>query len=156
MGEKKDGNKAWREYLKHLLRNNDKALLKALDIIYKNELEATSCHGQSGWRPGAKGFNLHDRDTLMSIAESYYRCHRISEDRLLILRARLPKYWKQLKVAADEKQKLKERLQEAKHDQGSWTYNHDMKDIQMCMGEGMGCEYGICDECPALIKGRRD
>lgn len=151
MGEAKEGNEVWREYLKHLLRENDKALVKALVIIARNEMTATQAYGKSGWRPGAKGFNRYDRDTLMNTYESFCRCHRLSENQMNVLRAALPKYWKQLKEAAVQKQLLKERLRVPSEDEGSWQYNHKAKELQLCLGSGTGCEYGICDECPALI-----
>lgn len=87
----------WKEYLQHLLRTNDKALLRAIVLIagYQTPEEialgATIDHNNVG-------FGAVDAEMMTELAFRIEHGEKLTERELAISRNKMPKYWRQLMV----------------------------------------------------------
>lgn len=144
-------NKQWEQYLKHLVRTNDTALLRAVVVVYDNQTDEEKregiCIGDNN-----VGFSKYDVKQLSEIAEKIKHKIPLSKPEVVLARSKMPKYWKQLMVASkrrmEEKAKLVEEIQmELNMDQPTASSPYQCA-LAKCSEESVACDYGICDECP--------
>lgn len=155
--EKFTNQKQWEAYLKALIKKNEGALLKAILIIYDNQTEAEKRAGESVENNGV-GFNQFDAITMSEIAQKLKAGQRISPKEIAIARIVMPKYWKQLmrvcKANMEEVKEIDELYKQAMQSIATKEEIESMFDEEMrqCSEEGKACSYGICDECPLIVK----
>ena len=154
--------KQWEAYLKDLLNTNDKALLKAIVLIYDGQTheEKDKCEGIDD---NCIGFSKNDTKELGDIARKIKANKELTEKELAKSRNKMQKYWKQLMIISkkqaeakklQEQNKLenklaKEELAVQKEDKEKLErFRQDTEILRKCSEEGITCEYGICDECP--------
>lgn len=83
------------EDIKELLKHNDKALIKAILVIYSYQTETEKAWGETKFDNGM-GFNGLDANILSSFAEQYNKRHFLTDKQLFIARKKMPKYAGQL------------------------------------------------------------
>lgn len=146
--------KQWESYLKNLLRTNDKALFAATLKIYELQTEEEKNKAKSIEENGV-GFAKIDAEELTTIAIKIKHKIPISQHEYCVLKAKMPKYWKQLmriskKKMEEEKHRedvLKEIEIEKEKEERKRIFREDLEAIQKCQEDGIPCGYGICDEC---------
>lgn len=149
--------KQWEEYLKDLLKSNNKALVKALILIYQNQtIDEQEC--KESIEENGIGFNKIDAESLTAYAQKVLKGEKLHQRQLVYLKRTLPKYWRQLMVISKknmQKQKLKDKEQEEieKEIQEQITLEEITKKknneiYYLCTQCGQACFYGICHECP--------
>lgn len=144
---KKLNKKQWEIELKVLLRTNNKALLKSVVCIYDSQTDEEKMLKESKEENGI-GFTKEDAKCLSDIARKIKRGENIEYKYIILLRKRMPKYWKQLmnislsKFENEEKEK-----EEIKKQQKTEQFRLNQIQIDKCLNEGIPCEYGICSEC---------
>lgn len=100
--------KQWETYLKKMLQTNNKFLFRAIIVVYNNQTDAEKYAGQSiDWNN--KGFSRVDCVEMSRIARTLIAEKKISEKDFWYAWCRMPKYWKQLMVAAKERMARKPR-----------------------------------------------
>lgn len=154
--------KQWEAYLKDLLKTNDKALLRAIVLIYDNQTPEEKDKGES-IEDNCVGFSKIDAKEMGDIARKIKANKTLTKGELAKSRNKMQKYWKQLmifsKKRAEAKKLQKQRELEAKRAEEELTthkedieklerFRQDMEILRKCSEEGISCEYGICDECP--------
>ena len=154
--------KQWEAYLKDLLKTNDKALLKAIVLIYDSQTheEKDKCESIDD---NCIGFSKNDTKEMGDIARKIKANKELTEKELAKSRNKMQKYWKQLMIISkkqaeakklQEQNKLenklaKEELAVQKEDKEKLErFRQDTEILRKCSEEGIPCEYGICDECP--------
>lgn len=93
--------KQWEEYLKSLLQRNDKALTRALTLIYQNQTFEEQNTGILKEKNG-RGFTRIDSEFLTSLAIKVKHSQELSPREWAILRNKMPKYWRQLMIISKE------------------------------------------------------
>lgn len=143
--------KQWEVYLKDLLKRNNKALFKAIILIYDQQTEEekrtnTSVEGNK------IGFSKIDAKELSRIARKLKREEPLTEGELAKSRNKMPKYWKQLMVIGKRNmQKQKVREEQEKYEQLHLDHFISLKSEQeKCFENGTACSYGICSECKQI------
>ena len=126
--------KQWEFYLKNLIKTNDRALAKAIVLIYDLQTDEEKNTGKS-IEDNKIGFSKIDAYELGNIAKKIKRGQSLMEAEIAKSRNKMQKYWKQLMQISKEKMKIKA-LQNEMVQQVPRSYN------DMCP-----CSYGICDEC---------
>lgn len=154
--------KQWEAYLKDLLKTNDKALLRAIVLIYDNQTDEEKYKGESV-EDNNVGFTKWDAKEMGDIARKLKRGEPLTTGELAKSRNKMQKYWKQLmhiskrqqeqkaKTEAEAlEQKLAEeaRLAEIEDRVGREQFEQHNEMLRRCAEEGIACSYGICDECP--------
>lgn len=91
--------KQWKEYLKNLVKTNDKALTKSIMVIYGNQTREEQSAGTS-FEENAIGFSRNDCKLMSRYAEMIKSGCELSSGQLSISRIIMPKYWKQLMVVS--------------------------------------------------------
>ena len=145
--------KQWEAYLKDLLKTNDKALLRAIVLVYDNESIEDNCIG----------FSKIDAKEMGDIARKIKANKALTKGELAKSRNKMQKYWKQLMIIS-KKQAEAKKLQEQKELEAKLAeeelaaqkedaeklerFRQDIETLRKCSEEGISCEYGICDECP--------
>ena len=143
--------KQWKAYLKDLLKTNDKALLRAIVLIYDNQTPEEKDKGES-IEDNCIGFSKIDAKEMGDIARKIKANKALTKGELAKSRNKMQKYWKQLmiiskkqaeaKIAAEELATQKENAEKLER------FRQDIETLRKCSEEGISCEYGICDECP--------
>lgn len=100
----------WREYLTNLLKTNDRALLKAITVIYDFQTEEEKLKG-AAIDENDRGFGKVDARDLGHIAEKIRANIPLTEGELARARNKMPKYWQQL-MAVSKAQTSRQRLSE--------------------------------------------
>lgn len=104
--------KQWREYLTNLLKTNDRALLKAITIVYDFQTEEEKLKG-AAIDENDRGFGKVDARDLGKMAEKIRANIPLTEGELARARNKMPKYWQQLmrvSKAQTSRQKLSEQV----------------------------------------------
>ena len=156
--------KQWEAYLKDLLKTNDKALLRAIVLIYDNQTPEEKDKGES-IENNCIGFSKIDAKEMGDIARKIKAGKALTKGELAKSRNKMQKYWKQLmiisKKQAEAKKLQKQRELEVKMAEEELLaqkedvdveklerFRQDIEILRKCSEEGIPCEYGICDECP--------
>lgn len=147
-------NKQWERYIKDLLKNDDKALLRAIVIIYDNQTEEEK-RKRLSISENKIGFSKIDVEVMSKIANKIKDGKLLTEGELEMSRNKMTKYWKQLMVYSKNRAELKNMKvqKEAKpaEDERLQYFREDIAAIELCSEKGIQCEYGICDECPITV-----
>lgn len=154
--------KQWEAFLKDLLKTNDKALIKAIVLIYDNQTPEEKNKGES-IDDNCVGFSKIDAKEMGDIARKIKANKVLTKGELAKSRNKMQKYWKQLMIIS-KKQAEANRLQEQKELEAKLAeeelatlkevtekleqFKQDIETLRKCSEEGIACEYGICDECP--------
>lgn len=154
--------KQWELYLKDLLRTNDKALFKAIVLIYNNQTSEEKDKGES-IEDNYIGFSKIDAKEMGDIARKIKDNKELTKGELAKSRNKMQKYWKQLMIISKEQAEAK-RMQEQKELENKLTeeskameddnkqkleqFREHNEILRRCSEEGIACNYGICDECP--------
>jgi len=155
--------KQWEAYLKDLLKTNDKALLRAIVLIYDNQTPEEKDKGES-IENNCIGFSKIDAKEMGDIARKIKAGKALTKGELAKSRNKMQKYWKQLmiisKKQAEAKKLQKQRELEVKMAEEELLaqkedvdveklerFRQDIEILRKCSEEGISCEYGICDEC---------
>ena len=150
--------KQWEAYLKDLLKTNDKALLRAIILIYDNQTSEEKDKGES-IEDNCIGFSKIDAKEMGDIARKIKANKTLTKGELAKSRNKMQKYWKQLMIISKKRAETK-RLQEQKELEAQKEalekferlkrFRQDIETLRKCSEEGISCEYGICDECPII------
>lgn len=100
----------WREYLTNLLKTNDRALLKAITIIYDFQTDEEKLKG-AAIDENDRGFGKVDARDLGRMAEKIRANIPLTEGELARARNKMPKYWQQL-MRVSKAQTSRQRLSE--------------------------------------------
>lgn len=143
--------KQWEEYLKNLLKTNNKALFKAIVLVYDSQTEEEKRTNESV-EENKIGFSKIDAKELSAIARKIKREEILTEGELAKSRNKMPKYWKQLMVISKRNmQRQKVREEQEKYEQLHLDRFIGLKSEQEeCFESGMACSYGICSECKQI------
>ena len=104
--------KQWETYLKDLLKTNDKALLKAIVLIYDNQTPEEKDKGKS-IEDNCIGFSKIDAKEMGDIARKIKANKALTKGELAKSRNKMQKYWKQLMIIS-KKQAEAKKVQEQK------------------------------------------
>lgn len=89
-------NKVWdKEAINNLLRRNDKAVERAILLLYSFQTYAEKHYGHTETNNGV-GFNRYDSNILSSFAEQLNKGNSLSPKQLIIARIKLQKYTGQI------------------------------------------------------------
>lgn len=153
--------KQWEAYLKDLLKTNDKALLRAIVLVYDNQTPEEKDKGES-IEDNCIGFSKIDAKEMGDIARKIKANKALTKGELAKSRNKMQKYWKQLMIISrrkllklQEQKELEAKLAEeelaAQKEDAEKLERFRRQDVEIlrkCSEEGISCEYGICDECP--------
>lgn len=141
--------KQWEAYLKDLLKTNDKALLRAIMLIYDNQTAEEKDKGES-IEDNCIGFSKIDAKEMGDIARKIKANKALTKEELAKSRNKMQKYWKQLMIISKEQAeaKLIELEIQEENAEKLKQFKQDIETLRKCSEEGIACEYGICDECP--------
>ena len=89
-----------KEFVRHLLETNDKAIRKALLRIYDFQTQDEK-YSQSTNKYNDVGFSGCDAQILSSFAEQIQKGWKLSPKQMGILRTKMKKYWKQILSISD-------------------------------------------------------
>lgn len=137
----------WKKYLQHLVRTNDKALLRSVLVIYERQTleERVS---KSSLENNGVGFSKWDAEEMSDIAKKLKRGERLQHNEMVHARIVMPKYWRQLMVVS--KQTVAKRLESEYNEvvlEERKRFEEANETMIACMDRGVTCSYGICDEC---------
>ena len=154
--------KQWEAYLKDLLKTNNKALLRAIVLVYDNQTPEEKDKDES-IEDNCIGFSKIDAKEMGDIARKIKANKALTKGELAKSRNKMQKYWKQLMIIS-KKQAEAKKLQEQKELEAKLAeeelaaqkedaeklerFRQDIETLRKCSEEGISCEYGICDECP--------
>ncbi len=146
--------KQWEFYIKNLVKTNDRALVKAILLIYDLQTEEEKNTGQSV-EENKIGFNKIDAYELGNIAKKIKRGQSLTKLEVAKSRNKMQKYWKQLMIISKrqmkkvEDAKLNEELAIIQEEQNEKleSFREHNEILRKCSEEGILCSYGICDEC---------
>jgi len=143
--------KQWEAYLKDLVKTNDKALLRAIVLVYDNQTCEEKNKGES-IEDNCVGFSKVDAYELGKIAQKIKRGEGLTKGELAKSRNKMQKYWKQLMTISKRNAELKKqqvldkRIAEEEAANAEIFREHN-EILRRCAEEGQQCSYGICDEC---------
>ena len=150
--------KQWEAYLKDLLKTNDKALLRAIVLVYDNQTPEEKDKGES-IEDNCIGFSKIDAKEMGDIARKIKANKALTKGELAKSRNKMQKYWKQLMIISEKRAETK-KLQEQKELEEQKEviekferlkrFRQDIETLRKCSEKGISCEYGICDECPII------
>lgn len=144
-------NKQWEQYIKQLVKTNDKALLRAIVLIYDSQTEEEKCKGTS-IEDNNVGFTKYDAGEMSEIAIKIKAKRPLSAAEMAKSRNKMQKYWKQLMVISKMRMVDRQAVEDTECQTVSIQYfQGGMEALMKCSEEGIACEYGICDECPITI-----
>lgn len=149
--------KQWKLYLKNLVKTNDKALLRAIVLVYENQT-AEEKNKDKSIEDNCAGFDKVDAAEMSTIARKVKAGKALTESELAKSRNKMPKYWKQLMIISKEKAEAKKRAYDEQvtieeyESEKREQFQDCCEAIRRCVEEGVSCSYGICDECPAYWK----
>lgn len=145
-------NGEWEQYLKRLLKSDDRALARAIVLIYNNQTPEEKQTGKS-IEDNQIGFTKWDAKELGTIAKKIKQKQPLTEAELAKSRNKMVKYWRQLMVISKAKMSKKaEQMAEAKLAEDRRVaeeyFRSSINAMVRCSEGGIACDYGICDECP--------
>lgn len=97
------------DFIKRMIKTNDKWLVKALVTIYACQTENEQA-SQATFEHNNVGFNGPDSEILSSYAQQYQSKKFLSPKQLAIARIKMPKYARQLDAIAQAKLPKQETL----------------------------------------------
>lgn len=137
--------KQWEDYLKNLVKTNNRSLFKAIILIYDMQTNEEKSAGSSVEENNV-GFSKVDAYEMGIIAKKIKRGDPLTKGEIAKSRNKMPKYWKQLMIISKrnmqerkEEEAVKEVVQEECYEQLRFD---DVIEEKTCP-----CSYGICDEC---------
>lgn len=138
--------KEWKAEIIKTIESNERALKRAIMIVFDNQTVEERMYGKSNKENG-KGFNRVDAEIMSKIALKIQRGQELNFNDIIIARRKMPKYWKQIMVRAkaniEKHYKVKKEKQLAEEEQIRMQI-----EIENCNENSIACNYGICDECP--------
>ena len=137
--------KQWEDYLKNLVKTNDRALFKAIILIYDMQTNEEKSTGSSVEENKA-GFSKVDAYEMGVIAKKIKRDDHLTKGEIAKSRNKMPKYWKQLMIISKrnmQERKEEEAMQEAAQEE----YYEQLRFEDVIEEKTCPCSYGICDEC---------
>lgn len=137
----------WEQYLKQLVKSNNKALYRAVVIVYQNQTDKEQISGQS-IEDNYVGFTKWDAKEMTAIAQKIIRKQKLTDSEIAKSRNKMQKYWKQLMVASKKKieqRELERSRKELQLKQEAFQKHNEM--LRRCAEDGIPCGYGICHEC---------
>lgn len=138
----------WKQYLQNLVGTNDKALLKAIVLVYDQQTLEEKQFGESK-EENDVGFTKVDAKVLGDIAEKIKQGQQLTAGELAKSRNKMKKYWKQL-MCISKRQLEQKRVEEQQrlNEQKKQQFEESIETLRKCSEDGIACGYGICDECP--------
>ena len=141
----------WRAYLQNLVMTNDRALLRAVVLIYDNQTNEEKVWNKSiDWN--GIGFNRWDSSEMSEIAKKIKRKEELKQNEIIHARYVMPKYWKQLMKISKRNMEIKKRFDEAYNNLYKVLCEREKalkeQETKECVSKGKACDYGICSECP--------
>lgn len=144
--------KQWEDYLKTLVKTNDRALFKAIILIYDMQTNEEKSTGLSVEENNV-GFSKVDAYEMGVIAKKIKRGDTLTKSEIAKSRNKMPKYWKQLMIISKrnmqehkEEEAMQEAVQEEYYEQLRFEdVFEDVIEEKTCP-----CSYGICDECSCI------
>lgn len=91
--------KQWKEYIQNLIKTNNKALIKSIQIIYKLQEDDEQYKGETVNSNGV-GFSRIDAEYFTLLVQKIKYQGTISPKDVAIARNKMVKYWKQLMYVA--------------------------------------------------------
>lgn len=96
-------SKTWnKQAIQQLIVNNDEAAVRALLVVYVNQTPQERADGTTVEFNGT-GFTGVDAEILTSFVKFYHKAGFLTSKQLALVKARMPKYWRQLLAAAEAK-----------------------------------------------------
>lgn len=92
----------WKEYLQNLVRTNDKALMRAIWVIYCRQTDSERVRGETTEHNG-QGFGKVDAEFFTSLVHRVQAGQGVASRDLAIARNKMPKYWRQLMEISKER-----------------------------------------------------
>lgn len=146
--------KQWEQYLKGLVKTNDKALYRAIVLIYRNQTDEEQNKGQS-IEDNYVGFTKWDAEEMTSIALKIIRKQKLLDGEVTKSRNKMQKYWRQLMAISKkniQQRELEQSQQELEEQRVEYQLEQEMlrqhnETLRKCAEDGIPCGYGICDEC---------
>lgn len=139
----------WKRYIQHLIRTNDKALVRAVLAIYRRQTPQEKASKASTEDNGV-GFTKWDAEEMTEIAKAIESGVPLKNNQMVHARLVMPKYWRQL---AEISKQTVARIQQKEYDtlmeQRRQQFAEVNQEIRKCIEDGIPCQYGICDECIA-------
>lgn len=105
----------WKEYLQDLVKRNDKALIRAIEVIYDRQTEHEKYYGVTVEENG-QGFGKVDAEFFTSIVTQLRSGKGLTKKQLAVARNKMPKYWRQLMIVSKEKMAKEERDAESRRE----------------------------------------
>lgn len=133
----------WKNYLKDLVKTNDRALKKAIILVYNNQTLEEKNWGTSIDRNNT-GFDKIDAYEMGRIARKIEDGKSLTKGELAKSRNKMRKYWKQLMIISKKKAELISVWREM---QKSPEERFEESEVLTKCIAGKSCEYGICSEC---------
>lgn len=140
----------WRDFLRNLVKTNDRALKRAIVLIYNNQTLEEKDWGVSIDRNNT-GFDKIDAYEMGRIARKIENSKPLTKGELAKSRNKMRKYWKQLMIISKKKAELKRNYEEAQEMAESFEERYKENEVLLKCEEGVSCEYGICSECPVSV-----
>ena len=137
--------KQWEDYLKNLVKTNDRALFKAIILIYDMQTNEEKSTGSSVEENNA-GFSKVDAYEMGIVAKKIKRGDPLTKGEIAKSKTKMPKYWKQLMIISKrnmQEHKEEEAMQEAVQEE----YYEQLRFEDVIEEKTCPCSYGICDEC---------
>ena len=144
----------WEQYLKQLVKSNDRALCKAIVLIYQNQTDEEQMKGQS-LDDNYVGFTKWDAEEMTSIAQKIIHKQQLTKREIAKSRNKMQKYWKQLMVISKkniQRRELEQSQRELEEQRAEYELEQEIlrqhnEILRQCAEDGIACGYGICDEC---------
>lgn len=141
-------NEEWKRYLQNLVKTNDRALYKAIVLIYDSQTEEEKAKEESV-EDNYVGFTKVDAKELGDIAKKIKAGQQLTDGELAKSRNKMTKYWKQLMVISKRQMAEREEAERLERIRvGRQHFEDSIETLRRCSEEGIACDYGICDECP--------
>jgi len=142
--------KQWESYLKNLVKTNDRALTKAIVLIYDLQTDEEKSIGKSV-EDNKIGFSKIDAYELSNVAKKIKRGQALTEAEVAKSRNKMQKYWKQLMVISKKQMQEKKDQEELKQVEEEIYYEQlTFEDVFPIQEKTCPCYYGICDECEGV------
>lgn len=98
--------KQWRDYITNLLKTNDKALCRAIVVLYEMQTDEEKMKGEAIEDNGA-GFGKVDAAEMGRVARKIMHNQPLEASEWARMRNKVPKYWKQLMNHAKRLERLR-------------------------------------------------
>ena len=152
--------KQWETYLKNLVKNNNKALLKSIVLIYESQTQEEKAKGES-IEDNCVGFSKIDAYEMGQVAKKIKSGQPLTKGEIAKSRNKMQKYWKQLmiisKKKADAKKQARNEFEEILQEialvieKEKEEVEQQNEILRKCLEECTPCSYGICSECSIML-----